>query len=96
VAIHDTPGIPGSVLKTNEGGTIKDEPYRTLVGKLMFYTTKVGLEAIECGKGLIKTHGESWRTALDGNETSGGIYERAISTRFTNDEAGVSENGIIS
>jgi len=44
VTIYDTPGFPDSVLKKNEGDTIKVEAYRTLVGKLMFYTTKVGLK----------------------------------------------------
>ena len=44
VTIYDTPGFPDSVLKKNEGGTIKFEAYRTLVEKLMFYTTKVGLK----------------------------------------------------
>ena len=44
VTIYDTPGFPGSVLKKNEADTIKVEAYRTLVGKLMFYTTKVGLK----------------------------------------------------
>jgi len=44
VTIYDTPGFPDSVLKKNEGDTIKVEAYRTLVGKSMFYTTKVGLK----------------------------------------------------
>ena len=44
VPTYETPGIPGSVLKKNEGQTLNVEAYRTLVGKLMFYTTKVGLK----------------------------------------------------
>jgi len=44
VTIYETPGIPGPVLKTNEGETLNIEAYRTLVVKLMFYITKVGLK----------------------------------------------------
>ena len=39
--VRVTPGAPGSVLKKNEGKEIDIEKYRSMVGKLMFYGTKV-------------------------------------------------------
>ena len=39
---YDTPGAPGSVLGANEGAVVDIDMYRSLVGKLMFYTTKIG------------------------------------------------------
>ena len=38
----DTPGAPRSVLGANEGVVVNIDVYRSLVGKLMFYTTKIG------------------------------------------------------
>ena len=39
---YDTPGAPGSVLGANEGAVVDIDMYRSLVGKLIFYTTKTG------------------------------------------------------
>lgn len=41
VKLRKTPGSPGSVLKKNDGKEIDIEKYRSIVGKLMFYGTKV-------------------------------------------------------
>ena len=67
VTIYETPGIPGSVLKKNEGQTLNVEPYRTLVGKLMFYTTKVGLKQSNAVRDLsrhMESPGESHWMAM--------------------------------
>jgi hypothetical protein len=39
-----TPGFPGKTLKKNEGKTVKMEAYRSIVGKIMYYTTKIAPE----------------------------------------------------
>jgi len=57
VTMYDTPGIPGSVLKTHEGDTIRVDVYRTSTEVNVLHI-RSGFEAIECGKGLIKTHGK--------------------------------------
>jgi hypothetical protein len=36
-----TPRLPGKTLKQNEGEIIKMEAYRSIAGKLMYYTTKI-------------------------------------------------------
>ena len=41
---YSSPGAPGTVLKKNEGEMIKRDEYRSIIGKLMFYTTKIGPE----------------------------------------------------
>ena len=67
VTTYETPGIPGSVLKKNEGQTLNVEAYRTLVGKLMFYTTKVGLKQSNAVRDLsrhLENPGESHWMAM--------------------------------
>ena len=39
--VRATPGEPGSTLKKNEGTAVNIEQHRSMVGKLMFYATKV-------------------------------------------------------
>ena len=39
---YDTPGTPGSVLGANDGVIVDLDKYRSLVGKVMFYSTKIG------------------------------------------------------
>ena len=41
---YASPGAPGTVLKRNEEETIMRDEYRSIIGKLMFYTTKIGPE----------------------------------------------------
>ena len=42
--LYTTPGSPGKCLKKNTGDTIKLDEYRSLVGKIMYYTTKLAPE----------------------------------------------------
>ena len=42
VNTYETPGVPGSVLGANEGAPVDIDVYRSLVGKLMFFSTKIG------------------------------------------------------
>jgi hypothetical protein len=37
-----TPGYPGKYLQKNEGEIVNLEPYRSIVGKLIYYMTKIG------------------------------------------------------
>jgi hypothetical protein len=37
-----TPGYPGKYLQKNEGDTIDLDPYRSIVGKIIYYMTKIG------------------------------------------------------
>ena len=41
---YSSPGAPGSVLTKNQGETVNRDDYRSIIGKLMFYTTKIGPE----------------------------------------------------
>jgi hypothetical protein len=40
--VQNTPGTPGTVLTKNEGEPINLDEYRSLIGKLLFYGTKIG------------------------------------------------------
>ncbi len=40
--IYASPGVPNSVLSKNEGETLHADKYMSLVGKIMFFATKVG------------------------------------------------------
>jgi hypothetical protein len=42
--VYDTPGAPGTVLEKNEGKMVNIEGYRSLIGKLLFYGTKIAPE----------------------------------------------------
>ena len=42
--VYDTPGAPGEVLTKNEKEIIMLDEYRSMIGKLMFYTTKIAPE----------------------------------------------------
>ena len=42
VPVYNTPGKPHSVLSKNTGEVVDIEQYRSLVGKIMFFATKVG------------------------------------------------------
>ena len=49
--IQRTPGKPGEILQKHEGQPIKHSEYRTVLGKLMFYVTKVSPEcSYACGQ----------------------------------------------
>ena len=41
---YKTPGKPGSMLKKNEEDPVKLDEYRSILGKVMFYMTKIGPE----------------------------------------------------
>jgi hypothetical protein len=38
---YDTPGAPGKTLKKNQGPAVNLEDYRSIVGKIMYYATKL-------------------------------------------------------
>ena len=42
VKVYSTPGAPGTVLDANDGEPVALEAYRSYVGKLIFFGTKVG------------------------------------------------------
>ena len=42
VKVFDSPGAPNSVLDKNEGEVVDINMYRSLVGKIMFFVTKLG------------------------------------------------------
>jgi hypothetical protein len=42
--IYATPGTPGTTLKKNEGAIIDLDAYRSIVGKIMYYATKIAPE----------------------------------------------------
>lgn len=45
------PGKPGELLSKNEGETVNHSNYRTILGKLMFYVTKISPEcSYACGQ----------------------------------------------
>ena len=49
--IQKTPGKPGEILTKNEGTAVKHEEYRSILGKLMFYVTKISPEcSYACGQ----------------------------------------------
>ena len=51
VKTFKTPGKPGQLLEKNEGQAIKHNEYRSILGKLMFYVTKVAPEcSFSCGQ----------------------------------------------
>jgi len=44
VKIYDTPGKPNEYLGKHDGEQVEIEKYRSLVGQIMFFTTKLGLK----------------------------------------------------
>ena len=42
--IYKTPGKPGEILRKNEGEPVSLDEYRSILGKIMFYMTKIGPE----------------------------------------------------
>lgn len=47
-----TPGYPGKMLRKNDGETIMLKEYRSIVGKIMYYTTKIGPEMASAARDL--------------------------------------------
>jgi hypothetical protein len=41
---YTTPGTPGKKLKKNEGNMVDIDAYRSIVGKIMYYATKIAPE----------------------------------------------------
>jgi hypothetical protein len=41
---YTTPGTPGKTLKKNEGNMVDINSYRSIVGKIMYYATKIAPE----------------------------------------------------
>jgi hypothetical protein len=41
---YATPGTPGKTLKRNEGNMVDIDAYRSIVGKIMYYATKIAPE----------------------------------------------------
>jgi hypothetical protein len=63
-----TPGMPGKVLLKNEGETINLDDYRSIVGKIMYYTTKMGPELSNAARELashLSNPGEEHWKALE-------------------------------
>ena len=60
-----TPGYPGKTLKKNEGPMAMLDEYRSLVGKIMYLTTKVMPEianaARELAQHMSNPGGEHWK-----------------------------------
>ena len=50
--IRKTPASPGSVLRKNEGEVVNIEQYRSMVGKIMFYATKVSPKIVNTTREL--------------------------------------------
>ena len=49
--IQKTPGKPGEILERNQGESIKQTEYRSILGKVMFYVTKISPEcSYACGQ----------------------------------------------
>ncbi len=40
--VYESPGAPNSVLDKNDGEVVDIDKYRSLVGKIMFFVTKIG------------------------------------------------------
>ena len=51
---YDTPGWPNSVLNKNDQEVIMLEEYRSLVGKLLYYTVKVGPDCANVARDLAR------------------------------------------
>jgi hypothetical protein len=41
---YATPGTPGNTLRKNDGNTVDIYAYRSIVGKIMYYATKIAPE----------------------------------------------------
>jgi hypothetical protein len=64
-----TPGTPGKTLRKNEGAMINLDAYRSIVGKIMYYATKIAPEICNGGKRVSRTFIKPWRRpwkALEG------------------------------
>jgi hypothetical protein len=40
---YATPGTPGKTLKKNKGNMVDIDAYRSIVGKIMYYATKIAV-----------------------------------------------------
>lgn len=63
--VRKTPAAPGSVLKKHEGEAIRIEDYRSMIGKIMYYATKVGPKIVNAIRELATHMGcpgeEQWK-----------------------------------
>ena len=51
ISKYKSSGKPGEILTKHNGEAIKHSEYRSILGKIMFYCTKVGLEcSFACGQ----------------------------------------------
>jgi hypothetical protein len=63
-----TPGTPGKTLKKNEGYMVDIDAYRSIVGKIMYYATKIAPEicnAVRELEGHLSNPGEEHWKALE-------------------------------
>ena len=51
---YSTPGTPGTILKTNEEDPIMIKKYRSIVGKLLYFSTKLGPDVTNAVRELSK------------------------------------------
>jgi hypothetical protein len=66
--VYTTPGAPGKTLRKNEGAMIDIDAYRSIVGKLMYYATKIAPEicnAVRELAGHLSNPGEAHWKALE-------------------------------
>ena len=58
--VHQTPGKPSEVLMKNNGQPVRHSDYRSILGKLMFYVTKIAPEcSFACGQLARQMHNPS-------------------------------------
>jgi hypothetical protein len=66
--VYVTPGAPGKTLRKNEGTMVDIDSYRSIVGKIMYYATKIAPEicnAVRELEGHLSNRGEEHWKALE-------------------------------
>jgi hypothetical protein len=66
--IYATPGTPGKTLRKNEGTMVELDAYRFIVGKIMYYATKIAPEICNAERELarhLSNPGEDHQEALE-------------------------------
>jgi hypothetical protein len=66
--VYATPGAPGKMLRKNEGTMVDTDSYRSIVGKIMYYATKIAPEicnAVRELAGHLSNPGEDHWNALE-------------------------------
>jgi hypothetical protein len=59
---YATPGYPGKTLRKNEGAMIELDAYRSIVGKILYYATKIAPDISNAAREHLSNPGnEHWR-----------------------------------